>query len=325
MMTTAQCGSWNTAPILLPALSAPGTAKFSGPLGHIPGMVWIPEGPCTIGSNVLDDAQPIRQPHIDGFYAAQTMGTNQLFDAFVAAQPDVNFVLTGHTADGSVVALGEERTIARANILLGMHLDKLGSGALVGLELVRRTAITRPEWTMQPKFRGPRKPAFGMNQIEAGACAAWIGTQLRLPAGWICRLPTEFEAEKAGRGPQGLDHGSDDGTVDPSKGCYNAEGPVNVAQYRPNGYGLYDAMGLGWEWTDTWYDPKYYQGMPARNPRGPVTGTTKVLRGGGSWPGNDAESLLVARRLHSLRGPADDRSDVLGFRVVVAPKNSSIA
>lgn len=314
-----QSGPWNTAAILGPALPVPATATVHGPLGHIPGMVWVPPGPCTIGTKAWTDAQPIQHPHIDGFYVAQTMGTNGVFDQFVAAQPATSFVVIGKSADQSTMSLGEAADVAQAKALFAAHVERLGTGAFVGLELVRRVAITRPDWTAKPPHIGARKPAFGMNQFEAGACATWIGAQLQLPAGWICRLATEFEAEKGGRGPQGCDYGTDDGTRDPSKGCYSVRGPVNVAQYPPNGYGLYDAMGLGWEWTETKYDPKYYGHMPIRNPRGPETGESIVLRGGGSWADVDAEGSLAASR---CSGDPAVRYVFVGFRVVVAPQDS---
>ena len=37
-----------------------------------------------------------------------------------------------------------------------------------------------------------------------------------------------------------------------------------------------------WEWCQDWYDGGYYAKSPADDPRGPATGSLRVLRGG-SW------------------------------------------
>ena len=51
-------------------------------------------------------------------------------------------------------------------------------------------------------------------------------------------------------------------------------GLAPVAQFAPNGYGLYDMAGNVWQWTSDWYRVDYYTvlanaGGVARNPKGP--------------------------------------------------------
>ena len=121
------------------------------------------------------------------------------------------------------------------------------------------------------------------------------------------RLPTEAEFEYALRGgsqgyiypwgnnstpPQGFGNyadesfhrrfanygyfaGYDDGYV----------GTSPVCSFTRNAYGLCDISGNVWEWTADWYDSNYYQSSPSNNPRGPSSGSSRVLRGGGWFSG----------------------------------------
>jgi len=69
-----------------------------------------------------------------------------------------------------------------------------------------------------------------------------------------------------------------------------------VMSFRPNGYGLHDMAGNVWEWCADWYDEGYYAQSLPENPKGPSSGTSRVLRGG-SWA-HSKEALRVYKRYH---------------------------
>jgi formylglycine-generating enzyme required for sulfatase activity len=66
-----------------------------------------------------------------------------------------------------------------------------------------------------------------------------------------------------------------------------------------------------WQWCADWYDGKYYRRSPARDPKGPASGTERVLRGG-SWYA--VPSSLRASHRHRMR--PDYGAVDFGFRCV---------
>jgi formylglycine-generating enzyme len=66
-----------------------------------------------------------------------------------------------------------------------------------------------------------------------------------------------------------------------------------------------------YEWCHDYYEEDYYKQSPAKDPTGPTSGSSRVLRGG-SWDhyARDARSALRNRY------DADGRSGNVGFRLV---------
>jgi formylglycine-generating enzyme required for sulfatase activity len=85
-----------------------------------------------------------------------------------------------------------------------------------------------------------------------------------------------------------------------------------MGSYPANAWGLYDLNGNVWEWCSDWYAPNYYKDSPKKDPRGPATGTERVLRGG-SWQNHGRLCRSACRD----RAGVAYRSLNAGFRVVM--------
>ncbi|MCR4575689.1 MAG: SUMF1/EgtB/PvdO family nonheme iron enzyme [Lentisphaeria bacterium] len=88
-------------------------------------------------------------------------------------------------------------------------------------------------------------------------------------------------------------------------------GPRLVGRKSPNAWGLYDMLGNVYEWCRDWYDD--YPDGNAVDPKGPTTGSYRVLRGG-SW---DGRAGYCRSALRNYSDPAYCYY-YFGFRVALA-------
>lgn len=163
------------------------------------------------------------------------------------------------------------------------------------------------------------------------ASNSFVG-RLAQKTGLKCDLPTEAEWEYACRAgttnalnsDTNLSNEYQDAALD-VLGRYFFNGgnavsndPINgahalVGSYLPNRWGLYDMHGNVQEWCLDWYDMDYYYSAGvSTNPVGPVSGTERVVRGGG-WGSTARDCRSANRRRHV----PSDAGNSIGFRLVV--------
>ena len=207
-------------------------------------MVYIPPGKFTMGSEEYESEKPPHDVYLDGYWIGKHEVTFDQYDRFC--------------------------------------------------EEAKKTKPPDAGWG-----RGKR-PVINVSWHDASDYCAWLSRE----KGLEFKLPTEAQWEKAGRGTDGREYpwGNDapsgdklnfadkqlwlkdkydwaDQNIDDG---YVYTAPVGSYPAGASPYGLLDMSGNVWEWCLDWYDEKYYEKSPDRNPPGPSQGASRVLRGG-SW------------------------------------------
>src|SRR3954468_13456027 len=324
----------------------PTVANAAASPDHLPqGMVWIPGGEFSMGAQdspdmtgvgmqATTDARPVHRVYVDGFLMDQNDVTNRDFAAFVRA--------TGYIT----VAERQPRVedfpgVPAASLVAGSAIfSPTGHGVPLDDHLQWWAYVGGANW-QHPL--GPASDLTGKDNYpvvhvaydDAVAYAAWAGKRLPTEAEWefaarggLSGKPfvwgDEFRPARKwmantyqGRFPVSNANTADDGYVESAP----------VAQYPPNGYGLYDMAGNVWQWTSDWYRPDYYarlaeQGGIARNPQGPATSfdpdepaEQKRTHRGGSFLCSDQ---YCSRYVVGTRGKGEVSTGAshLGFRCV---------
>lgn len=173
------------------------------------------------------------------------------------------------------------------------------------------------------------------NQVDANS---FMG-RLRSKVNMLFDLPTEAQWEYACRagtttalssgknltGTQNCENmakvGRYAGNVNDGKGGYNGQ-HTNVGSYLPNVWGIYDMHGNVAEWCRDWWQNNL--GSAAQiNPKGPSSGSCRVLRSGGCGAGwaSQASGCRSAYRSNSMYSSSrpSTTTDFWGLRVFCSP------
>jgi len=182
----------------------------------------------------------------------------------------------------------------------GLHADGLKQ---------QKEGVGNQEW----KFSN--HPAENVSWYDAMAFCAWLNVRLvqekvLRPEGFVFRLPTEKEWEKAARGTDGREYPYA-GKFDATKGNTKETGikqtsAIGIFLDGTSPYGIMDMNGNVLEWMLTEHSTEYISPGISNN-------RLRELRGG-SW-NNGKHYALTASRANA---EPDWRSNHLGFRIVFA-------
>ena len=200
--------------------------------------------------------------------------------------------------NGMPVELGESP--AHSLHLDGFYIDKFEVTNARYQHFMNKTGVPPPDfWGAMGTMNGPDLPVSWVTWFQAEAYCQWVSK----------RLPTEAEWEKAARGtderlyPWGnkfhwnygnfSDNHLEDGHID----GFSSSSPVGSFLTDISPYGVFDMGGNVLEWVADWEDENYYSISPKENPKGPVTGTHKVVRGGAMDIGPEYSHAAYRNRL----------------------------
>jgi formylglycine-generating enzyme len=279
------------------------------------GMALIPAGEFIMGDTFIEGSGdvPLHSVYVSAFYMDQFEITKMEWDVVynwgVGNGYTFDYVGSGKAADHPVHTISWFDAVKWCN---------------ARSEMENRT----PAYYTDSKFK---------QRYRRGQVAPYV----KWNAGY--RLPTEAEWEKAARG--GVNgrrfSWSDTDEITHDRANYNSTTNVlgygtsydtsstpgfhpafndgvfpytsPVGAFAPNAYGLYDMTGNVHEWCWDWAAP--YGSAPETDPRGPATGTSRLIRGGSwhsdSWWGRSAQRS-------TCNGGGKLGNIIVGFRSVLA-------
>jgi formylglycine-generating enzyme required for sulfatase activity len=279
------------------------------------GAVWIPLTTIVLTNSVQEWYDRISPPGAGRFYRAVVLGAGS------RPTPGLRFVWlsAGHFVMGSLTnevdRMSDEGPQTQVTLTRGFFLGRyeVTQGEYVSV------IGSNPSWFTGDDSRPVEKVSW---DDATNYCVQLTARELaagRLPVGWAYRLPTEAEWEYAALAgsTNRFSYGDDpDYTQLANYAWYapiSASTTHTVGGKLPNQWGLYDMSGNVDEWCSDWYHGAY-PGGSVSDPRGPSSGSLRVVRGG-DW---SYSAWYCRSRIRASLDPASKFSEY-GFRVVLAP------
>ncbi len=224
-----------------------------------PGMVFIPGGTFTMGSDMFyPEEAPKQACRIDGFFIDETPVTNRQFGEFVAA--------TGHVTFAELAPDPRDYP--------GMLPAMAHPGSAVFKKTPTPVDTNDPsqwwDFVFGANWRHPLGPDSTIEGMEDHPVVHVAWRDVEAYAKWSGKvLPTEAEWEYAARsGREGSEFAWGDELMPQGRILANFwhglfpfsntqedgwERTSPVRSFAPNDYGVYDMIGNVWEWTADWY------------------------------------------------------------------------
>jgi formylglycine-generating enzyme required for sulfatase activity len=245
-----------------------------------------------------------------------TVVGNRTVDLNATVAMDMIWVPSGTFTMGSPTTeagRGTDETEHNVSLTKGFYLGKY-EVTQAQYEAVMRGVTGDRNATPSNWHGNPDRPVEMVSWDDAQVFLARLNEQQagNLPAGWSYVLPTESQWEYACRAGTTTAYSWGD-SIASTNANYSSSGysqTRDVGKYAANPWGFFDMHGNVWEWTADWYQAAYLSGNPVVDPSGPVSGSSRVARGG-SW-NYDGALLRSAKR---SKGPPGARYNRVGFRV----------
>lgn len=275
----------------------------------------VPAGSFSMGSDdpaaVAGDGEgPVRKVCLDDFHIASKVVSNAEFDRFIR---ESGYVTDAERFGWSYV-FGGFVDEAKAEVVGSVPTAPWWRG-------IRGADWRCPEGPGSDIEARMDHPVVHVSWNDAVTFCRWAGT----------RLPSEAEWEKAARGglhqrryswgdelsPGGIHQCNiwQGEFPDHDTGEDGYEGTAPVDAFSPNGYGMFNMIGNVWEWCSDWWSADWHRPIRPEtrvNPRGPIAGNAKVLKGG-SYLCHD--SYCNRYRLSArTSAPPDSTTGHTGFR-----------
>ena len=187
----------------------------------------------------------------------------------------------------------------------GFFIDRLPVSVFQYRRYINATGLNVSQtWEQFNPVEKNDHPVVFINYLEASAYAKWAGK----------RLPTEAEWEKAARGITHRIYPWGDEAPTLGTAHFGGESQTCALGQCILGksiYGVEDLSGNVFEWVADFYSKNYYQISKKKNPRGPLVGTKRVLKGGSFVHNENALRISSRGRFNPVERRANH-----GFRCV---------